>query len=75
MNEKAIISADAADELPVGKPAFEITENLAPSAICEEAGRPHRHKFYEIAVVLESDGRHVMDCATYSSIVNSVFVM
>ncbi|MDR1570966.1 MAG: helix-turn-helix transcriptional regulator [Clostridiales Family XIII bacterium] len=75
MNAKAEIPVLDSEGLLERGIAFEMTEDLAASAAYGGAREPHRHPFYEIAIVLESDGRHIIDCASYDNIVNKVFVM
>jgi AraC-like DNA-binding protein len=54
---------------------FEITDVVELSMIENEACRPHRHAYYELIYVKETDGRHVIDYTTYENISEQVFVI
>ncbi|MDR0424393.1 MAG: AraC family transcriptional regulator [Clostridiales Family XIII bacterium] len=54
---------------------FEITDAVELSMIENEAYRPHRHAYYELIYVKESDGRHIIDYTTYENISEQVFVI
>ncbi|MDR3294242.1 MAG: helix-turn-helix domain-containing protein [Clostridiales Family XIII bacterium] len=54
---------------------FEMTDEIGVAAMSEDAKRPHRHLFYEILFVKESDGCHVLDYTAHEKISNEVFLI
>jgi AraC-like DNA-binding protein/quercetin dioxygenase-like cupin family protein len=55
--------------------AFEMTEAVSIATMDEGAEHPHRHPFYEILYVEESNGRHVIDYTSYENISDKVFLI
>ncbi|MDR1134826.1 MAG: AraC family transcriptional regulator [Clostridiales Family XIII bacterium] len=55
--------------------AFEITDAVELSMMAAGSNKPHRHAFYEIIYVKETDGRHVIDYTTYENISEQIFLV
>lgn len=55
--------------------SFHITEDMGETAIGPEASLPHRHPFYSILYVTNSDGKHYLECDVYENIKDTVFLI